>query len=140
MVTCNLGLEVAKRGKSFGFRSSSEEGTLFSIELTLHFQSFNPGNLKTELQRHSKAAFNIFLHLMSTLISILMLHTPIHGAYTELYAGLSPDLTIEKDQGIYVWPWGRRGFVRPDIAAECKAGGNSEKLYEWCERETGKWT
>lgn len=25
-----------------------------------------------------------------------MLHTPIHGAYTELFAGLSPDVTIEK--------------------------------------------
>jgi retinol dehydrogenase 12 len=68
-----------------------------------------------------------------------LLHTPIHGAYTELYAGLSPELTIEKDQGVFIWPWGRRGSVRGDIVVECKAGGNSEKLYQWCERETGKW-
>jgi retinol dehydrogenase-12 len=73
------------------------------------------------------------------LLSKWMLYPAVYGAYTELYAGLSPDLTIEKDQAIFVWPWGRRGTVRPDISAECKTGGNSEKLYEWCERETGKW-
>jgi hypothetical protein len=52
--------------------------------------------------------------------------------------GLSPDLTIERDQSVYVWPWGRRGAIRADISAEYKPGGNSEKLYEWCERENGE--
>lgn len=68
----------------------------------------------------------------------LMLYKAIFGAYTELYAGLSPDLTIEKHQGGFVWPWGRAGPVRRDIQAECKVGGNSEKVAQWCERETGK--
>jgi len=27
----------------------------------------------------------------------LMLYTPIHGAYTELFAGLSPDVTPEQN-------------------------------------------
>ena len=48
-------------------------------------QALNPGNLKTPLQRHvpgwQMALFN------------WILHTPIHGAYTELFAGLSPDVT-----------------------------------------------
>ena len=68
-----------------------------------------------------------------------MLYKPVFGAYTELYAGFSPDLTIEKTQGAYIWPWGRVGSVKGEIVAECKSGGKSEKLYEWCERETGKW-
>jgi retinol dehydrogenase-12 len=65
-----------------------------------------------------------------------MLYKFVYGAYTELYAGLSPDLTIEKTQGAYIWPWGRVGSMRSDIAVECKPGEKSEKLYEWCERET----
>jgi hypothetical protein len=101
-------------------------------------QSFNPGNLKTDLQRHS-SSLGAITGAITTFFTNFLLYPAINGAYTELYAGLSPDLTMEKDQGLFVWPWGRRGTVRPDILAECKAGGNSEKLYQWCERETDKW-
>jgi hypothetical protein len=61
-------------------------------------KSLNPGNLKTPLQRHvpgwQYAAFSFALH------------TPIHGAYTELFAGLSPDVTLENN-GAWIIPWGR---------------------------------
>lgn len=50
-------------------------------------QSLNPGNLKTPLQRHVPGWQMVLLNLL--------LHTPIHGAYTELFAGLSPDITPE---------------------------------------------
>jgi hypothetical protein len=50
-------------------------------------EALNPGNLQTDLQRHvpgwQKMAFKA------------VLHTPIHGAYTELFAGLSPDVTSD---------------------------------------------
>jgi hypothetical protein len=41
----------------------------------------NPGNLKTN---------------PTNVIVGLFLHPPIYGAYTELFAGLSPEVTIEK--------------------------------------------
>lgn len=100
------------------------------------YNSFNPGNLRTELQRHAEERFG---KRTLAVLGALLLHPSIYGAYTELYAGLSPDLTIEKHQGGYIWPWGRAGPVRKDVAAECKPGGKSQKVFEWCERETGKF-
>jgi retinol dehydrogenase 12 len=67
------------------------------------------------------------------------LYPPLFGAYTELYSGLSKDLTIEKDQGGYFVPWGRKSGVRKDIEAERKEGGNASKLYEWCDQVTKEY-
>ena len=72
-------------------------------------------------------------------LDLILLYAPIYGAYTELYAGLSDDLTLEKHQGAYIWPWGRLGQPRKDIQNEAKEGGKSQKLWEWCELETGKF-
>lgn len=71
----------------------------------------------------------------------MMLKPAVYGAYTEIYSGLSPDLTLEEDQGGYVIPWGRKGTVRPDQVAEVKKGeqGQAAKLYEWCERVTKEY-
>ena len=51
-------------------------------------QALNPGYLKTELQRHMTG-------IQSTIMGFF-LQTPIHGAYTELFAGLSPQVTPNK--------------------------------------------
>ncbi len=51
-------------------------------------QSLNPGFLKTDLQRHVSGIQGVILNLL--------LRPPIHGAYTELFAGLSPDITLKK--------------------------------------------
>ncbi|KAE8555699.1 hypothetical protein EYB25_000397 [Talaromyces marneffei] len=58
----------------------------------------NPGNLKSNLTRH----------LPSHVIMLVspLLHHSRKGAYTELWAGLSPELKIE-DNGKYIMPWGR---------------------------------
>jgi len=73
--------------------------------------SLNPGNLKTPLQRHvpgwQYAAFSFALH------------APIHGACIELFAGLSPDVTLENN-GAWIIPWGRINPVRKDIEASAK--------------------
>jgi len=129
------GSEEYAASKAANFFLGYEFGKRYGSDGVLH-NSFNPGNLKSGLQRHARAAFGDKIFLLFD----LMLFTAIHGAYTELYAGLSPDLTIEKNQGGYVWPWGRSGPVRKDVQAECKTGGNSERVYQWCERETGKFT
>ncbi|KAJ6096935.1 steroid dehydrogenase [Penicillium sp. IBT 16267x] len=58
----------------------------------------NPGNLKSGLTRH-----------MSWLVPVLvapLLYPARMGAYTELWAGLSNELTIS-DGGKYLLPWGR---------------------------------
>lgn len=58
----------------------------------------NPGNLKSNLTRH-----------MSWVVPLLvapLLHPARMGAYTELWAGLSNELTIS-DGGRYILPWGR---------------------------------
>jgi retinol dehydrogenase 12 len=59
------------------------------------------------------------------------------GAYTELYAGCSADLTSEKDQGAFIVPWGRRYPMRDDIEVEAwKEGGKGDRMWEWCEKIT----
>lgn len=66
------GVEFAKRYKADG---------VISIPL-------NPGNLASDLYRDQSGFMNIFTALMT--------YPSINGAYTLLYAGLSPDITIEK--------------------------------------------
>lgn len=50
--------------------------------------ALNPGNLKTDLGRHLSSVTKLALSLI--------LHPPVFGAYTELFAGLSPDVTVDK--------------------------------------------
>lgn len=91
--------------------------------------SFNPGNLRTELQRHSKG---IMLKLADS-----MLHPAIFGAYTELYSGWSPDVGPDS---LYIMPWGRQGakYVRKDILAEMDKG-LAKQFWDWCDAETSKY-
>jgi NAD(P)-dependent dehydrogenase (short-subunit alcohol dehydrogenase family) len=93
----------------------------------------NPGNLNTNLLRHMP-------RLLATLLSPI-LHEPKYGAYTELYAGLSQDLTI-KDSGAYIIPWGRKHTApRRDLLLALKSteeggSGNAAKFWEYCENNT----
>jgi len=72
---------------------------------------------------------------------------PKFGAYTELYAALSPEITLESTRnkpGAFVIPWGRMGTVPCDIAAglkpESEGGtGLSGKFWAWCERQTSAY-
>lgn len=48
----------------------------------------NPGNLRSELYRDSGWALWIG--------GKLFMYPPLMGAYTELFAGLSPEITLEK--------------------------------------------
>lgn len=49
----------------------------------------NPGHLHSDLYRDSGRLFRLFLRLFVT-------YPPVNGAYTELFAGLSPKVTIEE--------------------------------------------
>jgi hypothetical protein len=93
----------------------------------------NPGNLKTPIY---DTLPNIALFFLG-----FILYEPKYGGYTELYAGLSPDIGLENN-GAYVLPWGRlrpdSGSPRKDIikamTPEEDGGlGYSKKFWEWCE-------
>ncbi|KAI0965999.1 NAD(P)-binding protein [Xylaria arbuscula] len=96
----------------------------------------NPGNVKAG--SYAGTPWPIMAILNAT-----MLHETTYGAYTELYAGLSPDLKPE-DYVNYVMPWGRVGAIdvawRQDVVKamnpEDEGGlGYGQKLWEWCEEQ-----
>ncbi|KAI4868213.1 NAD(P)-binding protein [Hypoxylon rubiginosum] len=95
--------------------------------------AFNPGNLRTELQR-------TWTGVDHWVTDTFLLHPPIYGAYTELWAMLTPELTPDKS-GAYVYPWGRFGALPPGIEASMKTksdggSGVAAKFIEWCAKQT----
>jgi len=97
--------------------------------------AWNPGNLRSELQRHmSLGAIGAWI------FDKTLLYPPVMGAYTELYAACSQDITPAQN-GCFVVPWGRIEVLRPDVVAGSKTPseggtGQAEKFWEWCEKET----
>ncbi|CAG8908446.1 unnamed protein product [Penicillium egyptiacum] len=97
----------------------------------------NPGFLKT-------ASFNGTSPAVMFVLNKVLLSDAVYGAYTELFAGLSPEVTLE-NSGSYIIPWGR---IRSNSSAPrhdiIKAGDSKEeggldygnKFWAWCE---GKW-
>ncbi|CAG8976754.1 hypothetical protein HYALB_00010478 [Hymenoscyphus albidus] len=89
--------------------------------------AFNPGNLRTELQRHWTGA----AHWVT---DTFLLYPPIFGAYTELWTAISPELTPDKS-GSYVYPWGRFSSLPPGVDTE--AGMKvAAKFVAWCDKQT----
>lgn len=93
----------------------------------------NPGNIKTDLTRH-------FSWLVPFLAAPLLYHARF-GAYTELWAGLSPELGIEHG-GASIIPWGR---LHPQPRAELLAAtkrkddggtGVAAQFSDYCEQQT----
>ncbi|TPX08593.1 uncharacterized protein E0L32_009932 [Thyridium curvatum] len=92
--------------------------------------SLNPGNLRSELWRTQGAFASWFLNTF-------ILHPTIFGAYTELYAGFSPDISMA-NTGSFLAPWGRLSNVTKDltksITPQSQGGtGASEKFWDWTE-------
>ncbi|KAJ4865426.1 short chain dehydrogenase domain-containing protein [Trichoderma breve] len=90
----------------------------------------NPGNLRSDLQRYGGQGF---LHKINQKV---ILFPAINGAYSELFCGLSPDVTAEKS-GSYAIPWGRLAKIREDIekgSKSTKEGGTGmgKVWYDWC--------
>ncbi|KAF5003321.1 hypothetical protein FDECE_10120 [Fusarium decemcellulare] len=91
--------------------------------------AMNPGNLKTELRRHLPGYLAMIFGWLSW--------DPRYGAYTELFAGFSPDITLE-NSGCWVIPWGRISPVRQDIQ-DAASNGIGERFWAWCEGETREY-
>ena len=94
----------------------------------------NPGNLKTSLTDAMPSVVKILVRPIQ--------YPPRMGAYTSLFAGLSPEITVE-DGGRYIIPFGRwHGYPRKDITDGFKSkedGGTgvAKDFWDWCE-ERGK--
>jgi retinol dehydrogenase-12 len=63
----------------------------------------------------------------------LMLYPAVNGAYTELYAGLSPD--VKGEEGKWVVPFGRIMDLRSDFVV----GGHGKEFWEWTEGQVEKF-
>ncbi|KAH8651358.1 hypothetical protein BX600DRAFT_483765 [Xylariales sp. PMI_506] len=89
----------------------------------------NPGNLASDLYREHGAAFK--------LVTKLITHAPINGSYTMLYAGFSPEISLQ-NTGSFIIPFGRIQAPRHDLELAAKSeaeGGNGTgpKFWQWCE-------
>ncbi|EPS38902.1 hypothetical protein H072_7314 [Dactylellina haptotyla CBS 200.50] len=87
--------------------------------------SANPGNLNTDLLRHSLIAWVFFRP---------WLYPARYGAITELYATLSPEIN-DTSNGALIIPWGRTGPIRQDILDSCQEGG-AVKFWDWLDENT----
>ncbi|KAH3908846.1 short-chain dehydrogenase/reductase sthC [Parastagonospora nodorum] len=91
----------------------------------------NPGHLKSDLYREGGALFKFALKPV--------LYPPTYGAYVELFAALSPTLTL-KDSGAWIVPWGRLYPIRSDLSDATKTegeGGNghARAFWNWSEEQ-----
>lgn len=93
----------------------------------------NPGNLTTKTWDG--------VPWLVRFVSKPIMHEPRMGAYTELWCGLSPDVTME-DGGKNAIPWGRwHPSPRLDILESLKSkeeGGTglAAEFWDWCEEQT----
>lgn len=90
--------------------------------------SLNPGAASTNLFRHTPSLRYLAWPLM---------HSPRLAALTQLYAGLSGDITLDKN-GCYVVPWGRIApHVREDLVDAAKPEedgglGRAAEFWDFC--------
>ena len=96
----------------------------------------NPGNLKTNLLRTAP--------ILMRLASAPLLYEARMGAYTELWAGLSEELSM-KETGSYVLPWGRlqmsprKDLVEALSSVEEGGTGQAKWFAEWCEQQVKEY-
>ncbi|KAI0881984.1 short-chain dehydrogenase [Annulohypoxylon maeteangense] len=93
--------------------------------------SLNPGNLASELDRYCNP--------IEMLYRKLTVYPVINGAYTELFAGLSNEVTLDRS-GDWIVPWGRFADIRKDILQGSKpqsegGTGIAQKFWDWNEEQ-----
>ncbi len=63
----------------------------------------------------------------------------MYGAYSELYAGFSPEVTMQ-DNGGHLMAWGRKAYLPKNVEEGLKSKqdggtGAAEKFFQYCEKE-----
>lgn len=74
--------------KAGNYLHSTEFAKLYRADGVISI-ACNPGNLDSDLYRNMPA-------LLKWILRALVLYPSIYGAYTELFCGLAPEVTIEK--------------------------------------------
>ncbi|KAG9234760.1 putative short-chain dehydrogenase [Amylocarpus encephaloides] len=90
----------------------------------------HPGLMRTELQRHWP--------LPLRLIMSIMFKGPEYGAYSEIYAAFSPDIT-QNHNGGYLTAWGRIGEMPTQIMNGLKRDSQGNRkvdtFFDYCDRQ-----
>ncbi|KAG1723243.1 uncharacterized protein EDB91DRAFT_1173181 [Suillus paluster] len=105
-----LALELAKRYGDQGIISTA----------------LNPGNIKSELQRHVEPQLP---SIVKQFLSAVVLYETSQGALTQLYAATSPEAA--NLNGKYLVPWARVGSPRQETQ-DAQLG---KALWEWLEEQ-----
>lgn len=133
----NLDFHIDKAAK-YRYGASKAGDWIYGFEMSRRYKNdgiiglgVNPGNLSSDLFRQQGAIFRALTGPMK--------YPVVNGAYTELWAGLSPEVTLDK-AGSLVYPFGRFGAIRTDWAAATKPsaeGGNgtAQKFWDWSEEQ-----
>ena len=92
----------------------------------------NPGHLRSDLYRDGGTIFK-------AVINTFVAYPSVYGAYTELYSGLSPDITLKKS-GNWVVPWVRLHPLHADLLEATKpvsegGNGHAKTFWEWTEEQ-----
>lgn len=115
---------------------ASEYARRFGPSLRLMSVAHNPGAVNSSLLRHTP---------LLRFFTWPLLHSVELGAHTELFAGLSRDITPEKN-GAYVVPWGRLpGSLKAGLAEAMKlkedgGTGVAKEFWDYCEETTRDYT
>ena len=88
--------------------------------------SLNPGMLASDLWREKGRLLMFFLRTF-------LLHPPVYGAYTTLFAGLSPQVGMEQTAS-WIVPWGRFMRIRKDLK-DAVENGAAAKFYDWTDMQ-----
>ncbi|KAL3494134.1 hypothetical protein BJX62DRAFT_248221 [Aspergillus germanicus] len=112
----------------FARRYGNQDQGIVSVAL-------NPGAVNTNLLRNAK---------WMKFFSYPLLYSPKLAAYTELYAGLSRDISLERN-GCYVVPWGRvhlglkKDLVKAIRTVEDGGAGRAKEFWEFCEEKVKEY-
>ncbi|KAI2467659.1 NAD(P)-binding protein [Annulohypoxylon bovei var. microspora] len=133
-----------EKGGSFDQYSTSKLGNyLQSTEFSARHKadgivsvSLNPGNLNSDLWRTQGPFMTWFLQKT-------VFFPSVYGAYTCLFAGLSPLVTLEKS-GSHIAPWGRLWSVSNAMVAASKGKseggtGAASEFWKWTDDQVNKY-
>ncbi|CAM9012712.1 unnamed protein product [Wickerhamomyces anomalus] len=67
----------------------------------------------------------------------LIAYPTVYGSYTELFAALSPDVTL-KDSGRYIGPWGEFRCIKDDVESGF-TDGTAQKFWDRADEEVSKY-
>ncbi|KAK9417645.1 putative short-chain dehydrogenase protein [Seiridium unicorne] len=96
--------------------------------------SLNPGNLDSDFWRTQG-------NITSWVLRKTLLNPPVYGAYTNIFAGFSPEVTLEKS-GQFMAPWGRFWNISHDMVNASKSRalggtGTAGDFWDWTESQIG---